>query len=81
MSSLSNRKLSAEEISSKLQEDLEEVRLRIKELEYCLKGGTSAPSDDIAEYVPIYEETRREILSSLLVKLQENKNLLLARGM
>ena len=79
-SSLSKRKQSSvEENRLQQQQDLEKVGLEIKAIEHCLKDGTSAPSADIVASVRIHEGTERGILSSLLVKLQEEKNILLQR--
>ena len=77
MSTLSNRKPSAEESSAEVDEEMNEVRLKIKAVEHWLKGGKSDPSADIHDVVPIYRKMSQDCLQSTLQQLQDEKNILL----
>jgi paraquat-inducible protein B len=77
MSILSNRKPSGEESSAEVDEEMNEVRLKIKAVEHRLKGGKSDPSADIHDVVPIYRNMSQDCLESTLQQLQAEKNMLL----
>jgi len=74
---MSIRKPSAEEFSAEVDEDLQNVKLKIKAVEHCLKGGKSDPSADIHDFVPIYITIPRESIVSILQQLQDKENTLL----
>ena len=83
---LSNYKPSAEEFTPGMNEELNQVRLKIKAVEHCLRGDGSASPHDAIYYVGVYQIFDRELLSHQLAKLQDEKNLLLqmklnSRGM
>ena len=77
MNSLSDRNPSAEINSAGVQDELNDVKLRIKAVEHCLKGGTSAPSADINDVVPIYSGMKQESLENMLQQLQDIENIFL----
>ena len=77
MNSLSDRNPSAEINSAGVQDELNDVKLRIKAVEHCLKGGKSAPSADINDVVPIYSRMKQKSLENTLQQLQDIEIILL----
>ena len=76
MSTLS-RKPSAEESSVEDDDEIHNVKFRIKAVEHCLKGGKSAPSADINDVVPTYSKMKQKSLEKTLQQLQDKEIILL----
>lgn len=60
--------------SSEELDELSELRREIRAVKHCLKGGDStAVSEDILEFIPIYEGGDKEYLRGMLKDLQREK--------
>ena len=59
--------------SSEELDELSELKREIRAVKHCLKGGDSTVSEDILEFIPIYEGGDKAFLRGMLKDLQREK--------
>ena len=62
-----------------INSELEKVYLRIKAIEFCLKGGDTISLEDIVDFLPIYRNRGTEFLEAMLISLENQKTALIQK--